>query len=445
MSDTMRQNRRRARQTMASEKKAADQRNIKLLSMYLGKACYFFPLSEISRIVPAGTVEPDPIAPEFCYGAMTLDQQRIAVIDLRRRLSVECEELDLQSSCVVMAKHDDMHVGYLIDAIGTLLDIDPGKLQDGKWIENIAHSDKRTLGFVESGDDSHEVISFQGLLGEQELKAIRNWSGTENHLLQVALRSQNKGRQEEDVVDPAIAKLVGSYLVVSVGDHLMGLRSNTVAEVLPNEQLIDLPLATDDYAGTLILRGQTFPVLDLRKHFGFTQTTNVDEERTSIVLVRHNDEQVGLLVQKVEQLTLIKARQIQPPSDAHLDIHRELIEGMANLEIGRVTLLNVDRVMEDDQPSLMDQAATLLKQSGLSVPGLIGLREHPEPTDDLDDEQAIAQAVDELAAEVNKLVGEVDEACQPQDDSPLADPPGNATEAQVPAQPVAAPDDKAAQ
>jgi chemotaxis signal transduction protein len=133
----------------------------------------------------------------------------------------------------------------------------------------------------------------------------------------------------------------------------MGVPTTEIAEVLPKESLVSMPLTREDFSGVLLLRGVTHPVIDLREHFDLEAAENEDAMRTAIVLVKDGEEdRVGLLVQEVVQLSVLETRQIQNRDECRLEVHEDLIMACANLDIGQAGLLNVAEILQDERPSL---------------------------------------------------------------------------------------------
>ncbi len=335
---------------------AADVR-MKLLSVKLGEAEYAFPLAEIAKIIPSETLEEDPIAPDFVAGAMTIGEERLAVLDLRQRLGVGKSEKDqLTSGCVMIIEYGDLSVGFLIDAVGSLFDVEESSLQKSDWVGDLAQSNKNGIGFIEAGEEALEAISFKGMVSEKELKAVNNWRGSEEAILKIAMQQEVMQRKAEEdaLADNPLREHEGAYLIFRVGDELLGIRTILIAEVLPRDSLVHLPLTAPDFAGVLVLRGVTHPVMDLRRHFDLPEGKEENAEtRPAIILVKDGENQVGLYVQQVVQLSEIEVRQIQPREDARIGVHQHVLTVCANLEIGQAALIDVPAMLADEQQSLI--------------------------------------------------------------------------------------------
>ncbi len=331
-------------------------RKLKLLSIKLADAEYAFPLQEIRRIIPADGIEHDPIAPGFVHGAMTVGEDRLAVIDLRARLGLgEAKYESGSGHSVVVAEINNIPVGFLIDAVGSLYDISSDELQESRWVDDLAGLHKQGIGFLEIGDHAMEAISFQGVLNASELTSIDNWRGSEDAVLRIALREDRAKRlaERDTQARNPLRELAGSYLVVRAGRQLLGIRTSQISEVLPCNTLVDIPLTNDEFSGVLLLRGTTYPVIDLRLRLGLPE----DEDgisRPGIVLVKDGQGFSGMFVQQIVQLSEIEVRQIQSAEDDQASIHRHLIAANANLSVGCATLINIPELLLENKPSLSE-------------------------------------------------------------------------------------------
>jgi chemotaxis signal transduction protein len=74
--------------------------------------------------------------------------------------------------------------------------------------------------------------------------------------------------------------------------------------------------------------------------------------RPTIVIVKTGESRVGLIAQHIVQLVRIDSEQIFPKSELSLDIHENLIRAGAELDAGKVALLDVLNILSDGKPSM---------------------------------------------------------------------------------------------
>lgn len=108
-----------------------------------------------------------------------------------------------------------------------------------------------------------------------------------------------------------------------VGDMLLGLPVDDVVEVIGSQRLTPVPLAADGVAGLLNLRGRIVAAVDVRTRVGLpaADTGLV----TAHVLVRHEGEQVSLVVDRpAELLTVLAADRKDVPANVTPTLRRLL-------------------------------------------------------------------------------------------------------------------------
>lgn len=98
-------------------------------------------------------------------------------------------------------------------------------------------------------------------------------------------------------------------LVQLWGRHL-AVPAECIREVVPSPEPLEPTFrGGSTFAGSIIVRGQVIPIVDIASHLGMT----TGEVQPSVVLVlRHDGHLIGLLVHTVSGLTRVRAEEIQP-------------------------------------------------------------------------------------------------------------------------------------
>ncbi|HEU0066508.1 MAG TPA: chemotaxis protein CheW [Sphingomonas sp.] len=116
--------------------------------------------------------------------------------------------------------------------------------------------------------------------------------------------------EEYRLDDPVLANAAIHVGLVRLGGRDLALRAECVREVVPLPQQLQ-PAFTrcDGLAGSIVVRGQVIPVVDVSHLLGF------DDEATgpgAVVVVRHDENLIGLFVHAVSGLMSVRASDIQP-------------------------------------------------------------------------------------------------------------------------------------
>ena len=168
--------------------------------------------------------------------------------------------------------------------------------------------------------------------------------------------------QETAVMDQAVktaAGREGKYLTFTLDREEYGIGILKIKEIIGMMPVTSVPQTPDFVKGVINLRGKVIPIMDLRLRFGLPAADY--DERTCIIVVEIRGSkrafQIGIVVDSVSEVLNIEAAAIEntPAFGAQLDT--EFILGMAKMEGGVKILLDIDRVLNDEDISALEIAA----------------------------------------------------------------------------------------
>ncbi|MCK4389093.1 MAG: purine-binding chemotaxis protein CheW, partial [Desulfobacterales bacterium] len=111
--------------------------------------------------------------------------------------------------------------------------------------------------------------------------------------------------------------------------------------------------------GVINLRGKVIPVVDLRLKFGMEEMEYT--ERTCIIVVEIASEAglvlIGIVVDAVSEVLNIKGEDIEDTPTFGAKLDTDYILGMAKMEGGVKILLDIDRVLSEEEIAILDKAA----------------------------------------------------------------------------------------
>lgn len=129
------------------------------------------------------------------------------------------------------------------------------------------------------------------------------------------------------------------------------LKTREVLSLIP---ITPIPGTPDYMSGVLNLRGSVVPVIDLRKKFGIAQSAFT--ENTSIIIVEASSAGetiiIGALVDAVKGVRVFEQSQLEPPPKVGMKLSLELIHAIGKTDKDFTLILNVDKVLSDDDISL---------------------------------------------------------------------------------------------
>ncbi|MDP1626256.1 chemotaxis protein CheW [Parvibaculum sp.] len=157
---------------------------------------------------------------------------------------------------------------------------------------------------------------------------------------------RNEGQLRDDTVPGAIAGAESTsedYVTMGIGGQTFGIPVLNVRDVLGPQNITRVPLAPEEIAGSLNLRGRIVTAVNMRKRLGLPSENFV--ATAMAVVVEHEDEPFSLLVDEVgEVLSLQSARREAVP--ATLDARwRDVTQGIYRLDDRLLIVLGVADVL----------------------------------------------------------------------------------------------------
>ncbi len=162
-----------------------------------------------------------------------------------------------------------------------------------------------------------------------------------------------------DQAAKVMADREGKYLTFALANEEYGISILKVKEIIGMMSITTVPQTPGFVKGVINLRGKVIPVVDLRLKFGIEAAEYT--ERTCIIVVEIEGASrailMGIVVDAVSEVLNIKGENIEdtPTFGTKLDI--EYISGMAKCEGGVKILLDIDRVLSDEEIVALQKAA----------------------------------------------------------------------------------------
>ncbi len=120
-----------------------------------------------------------------------------------------------------------------------------------------------------------------------------------------------------------------------------------VQEINNMKEITSIPNAPSYLEGAVNLRGKVIPVLNLRKKFGFAD--KAADELSKIVIMDVRGVIMGIMVDAVSDVLRIPRDLVEPPPPVSSNVSSEFISSIAKLEEGLVILLDMDRLLDEEE------------------------------------------------------------------------------------------------
>jgi purine-binding chemotaxis protein CheW len=147
----------------------------------------------------------------------------------------------------------------------------------------------------------------------------------------------------------AYASDVDQYLTFGLGQEEYGIEILKVQEIKGYSAITPIPNTPPHVKGVMNLRGTVVPVVDLRSKFGMETVEYT--KFTVIIVVTIGSKIAGLVVDAVSDVLNIPASDIRPAPDFGSRTDTRFITGMASSGDKLAVLLDVDRLLADEELS----------------------------------------------------------------------------------------------
>lgn len=168
-----------------------------------------------------------------------------------------------------------------------------------------------------------------------------------------------KSKKTIDQAVRAMADREGKYLTFTLAEEEYGIGILKIKEIIGMMPITTVPRTPEFVKGVINLRGKVIPVMDLRLRFGMEEIDYT--ERTCIVVVEiegtSGTVMIGVVVDSVSEVLNIKGEDVEETPTFGSKMNTEYILGMAKMEGGVKILLDIDRVLNEDEIAALDEAA----------------------------------------------------------------------------------------
>jgi purine-binding chemotaxis protein CheW len=132
-----------------------------------------------------------------------------------------------------------------------------------------------------------------------------------------------------------------------VGHMLLGVDIKVVQEINRQSEITQVPHAPEYVRGVINLRGEVATVVDLRTILGLPKSNS--NQQTRNLIVHHQGEAIGLLVDQISDILTLRDDEINPPPTNVDGVDGRLMSGVCTLESEIVVLLDIDEVLSDHE------------------------------------------------------------------------------------------------
>lgn len=148
------------------------------------------------------------------------------------------------------------------------------------------------------------------------------------------------------------------FAVFKIGEEIFGIEINKVVEILNTQKVYSLPELPDFLSGVITVRGEVLPLLDLRKRFGIKST----DTKELIIIVRSDNEKIGLLVDEMKEILSLNAQDITAPPTIFKGLQKKYLTGLGKKDERIIILLNIDYLLTSEEKIMLKESERILEE-----------------------------------------------------------------------------------
>lgn len=141
----------------------------------------------------------------------------------------------------------------------------------------------------------------------------------------------------------AIATQKGKFLTFEIEDDAYGLEIQYVDDIIGIQEITKIPQQPNCVKGVINLRGKIVPTMDVRLRFG--KESREYDGRTCIVVLSMKGTPVGIIVDRVLEVTQIEDTFISAPPVFEKESENRFISGVAKYDSKPVILLDCYKLL----------------------------------------------------------------------------------------------------
>ena len=299
---------------------------MQLVTFALGQEIYGIDIMNVSEIIRIPSITKVPQAASYVEGVTNLRGHILPVIDTRMRFGMDKIAGDV-SNRVIVVDINGKNVGLSVDSVSEVLRVEG---------ENIEPAPAAV-----SGVDASSIVGVVKLNGDQKLAMILDV--TKICSIEPAAEKSNAviSPNQEMTNRKEASKLEEVQLVsFQLGNEEFGLEIENVREIIRYPEIVKAPNVAPYIKGLISLRDTLMPIIDMRikLKMGKDEVTN----STRVVVVDLGGILVGLIVDKVYEVTRVPKDTIFAPPQAIGNEAGERLKGIARLEGGKRIIMLMD-------------------------------------------------------------------------------------------------------
>lgn len=164
----------------------------------------------------------------------------------------------------------------------------------------------------------------------------------------------------ETLINSANQEMENKYLTFWTDGQIFGIPIYDVVQIIGLQEITPVPESPAYSKGIINLRGNVFPVIDVRLRFHKDEA--VYDERTCIIVSNIKGSYFGFIVDSVDEVTNIDKSEISPPPSLSVSTnsYTAYLTGIGKLKDKVVLLLDTSKILSEEEMEAVKSAMPLV-------------------------------------------------------------------------------------
>ncbi|MEN6349058.1 MAG: chemotaxis protein CheW [Syntrophomonas sp.] len=299
---------------------------MQLVTFALDKEIYGIDIMNVQEIIRIPSITVVPQAAGYVEGVTNLRGHILPVIDTRTKFGMEKIDRGV-SSRVIVVDVKGKTVGLSVDAVSEVLRIESDRIEAAPAAVSGVDASSIT-GVVKLNDEKKLAM----ILDVAKICSIEQPTNSEalnfKKGLDASVKKEERKLEEVQLV---------SFLL---GNEEFGLEIETVREIIRYPEIVKVPNVSHYIKGLISLRDTLMPIIDMRVKLDMGKDEITGSTR--VVVVDLEGTLVGLIVDKVYEVTRVPKDTIFPPPGALGGDNGSRLKGIARLDGGKRIIMLMD-------------------------------------------------------------------------------------------------------
>ncbi len=153
--------------------------------------------------------------------------------------------------------------------------------------------------------------------------------------------------EKKETIENELLQLV----TFRIGNEEFGFNIFQVREINKMMDVTQIPNSIGAVKGVVNLRGSVIPIVSLREKLGFSELDYTTSTR--IIVVEYKNNNIGFIVDEVSEVLRIESSIIESAPEMTANVESAFISGIAKLESRLLILLDLDRILIQEEEGLL--------------------------------------------------------------------------------------------